>query len=1511
MSGVIDENVVSMRWENAQFQKGTQDSLNSLQKLKAGLNLDGAAKSLEGLDAAGKRFSLAGIASGVENISSKFTALGIVGVTALANIANQAVNAGLNLAKSLTVAPIADGFAEYELKMGSIQTILANTARHGTGLAEVTASLDELNTYADKTIYNFGDMTKNIGLFTNAGLGVQDATSMIKGFSNEAAASGTSAQGAAGAAYQLSQALSAGTIRLMDWRSLTNVGMGNKNMQSGLIEIAQAMGQFNENTTDAATAGADFNGSLEKQWLSSEVMSAYLKIMAGDMDAATQASLGLSDAQIAAFAAQQKTAEEAATKVRTFTQLMGTLKEGVGSSWAQTFDMLFGDFNEATELFTKISDTLGGMIGAAGDARNNLIQGWTDGGGRAALLEALSMAFQNLMAIMAPIREAFQQVFPPVTADTLLTLTNNFKAFIATMKPGEADIANLKAIFVGLFSIVKNVGFVFGLIFGVVGRVFGALSKLISPLLGIAAAFLKPNASISSFLESGGNLEQFMTKLGDILVKPIDMLGKFTNFLKEAATNISQFNIRALIDGTRNAETGLTPLETMGGKIKAAWEKVVEVFNKVKTFLKPMTDQIGNFFRDIGPGIQNAFKNFDVNSILLIFNGLLAGGIFVLFKNFFGKIKGLFGGGDGGGIIATIKGVFGQLKDTMSEMQNSLKAKALLAIAGAIALLTASVIALSLIDPGRLASALTGLGVMMAQLFSAMAIMEKITRGGVFKSLPLIAGSMILLGVAMNIFAAAVRQLSGLSWEELAKGMSGLAVMLGLLVATSKLIESQSKGMIASGVALVIMAAAIKILASAVTDLAGLSWEDLAQGLIGVGVLLRGLTLFTQFAEVNKGAVAQGAGLILLAVAIKLLVDAVGILGNMDIGKVTQGMISLGGVLAMMVLFTRTTPKPNIILASAASMILMGAAIKIIASALADFGAISIKDIVKGLVGMGGSLYIIAAAMEMMPKNMIVSALSLIAVGAALLLISDAFVKMGGMSWDEIGRGMVVLAGSLLIIAGAMYLMSAALPGAAALLVVAAALTLFAPVMVTLGSLSWEAIGKGLTVLAAGLGILAVMGVLLIPAAAAFLVLGAALMLIAGAIGIAAAGITAFATAFAALGAVAALGAAGLTAALTLFISQIPALMGAIGQGLVAFAGVIATSAPAFVAAIVAVISSILMAIATTAPQIVTTLVGVLLLLIQAIVDLVPPIIDAAVVLITALVEALVTLIPMLVDAGLQIIQGILAGIASNISGIVQSAADIVVNFIDGISASLPKIIDSGINLVISFINGLADGIRNNTAKMNEAGSNLASAIIDGMTSGLKNGIDTIVNAAKNVAKSALDAAKNFLGIHSPSREFFKLGVYSDEGLAGGMLKSTAVVVSAAKTVAGKALSSLKEAMARAGQTMSTDVDFTPTIRPVMDLTDLKKSASEANNLLQLPDLEMDDAYNAAVAAAYRKPGSIDDPDGTSGNGSAVSEGVRDVTFIQNNTSPKAIGAVETYRNTKNQISQAKDLLEV
>lgn len=1392
MSTKVDDRIVSMRFNNSQFQKGASESISALQKLKDSLNLKGAAAGLNELNAAGKSFSLAGLADGVQGILSKFGTLSVVGITALANIANRAVDAGLTMARSLTIDPIKSGLDEYELKMGSIQTILANTARYGTSLDQVTASLDELNEYADKTIYNFGDMTKNIGLFTNAGIKVEDATAMIKGFSNEAAASGTSAMGAAGAAYQLSQALSAGTIRLMDWRSLTNVGMGNKNMQNGLIEIANAMGTLEANTITAEEVQADFNGSLEKNWLSADVMSTYLRIMAGEMDAASMSALGLSDAQIQAFQQQAATAEEAATKVRTWTQLVGTLQEGVGSSWAQTFDILIGDFNEATELWTAVSDTLGAMIGAAGDARNQLLQEWKDLGGRDSAINAVTNAFQALMAIMKPIKDAFVDIFPPVTAQNLVDITKGIENFTKSLMPSEATLDRIGRTAKGFFAVLDIGWMVLKQVVGLFGRLLGAVSP-------VGAGFLDVTANVGDFLvkirdaiKNGDGLAKVFKIIGDVLEKPIELLRKIGEYTANVFT----------VEG-----------------FAQAWEAVGKALQKVGEFLKPVADWFVTAFKTVKKAVTDAFKSMDFNVLLGMLNAGLLGGIFVIIKKFIDKIPDMLGG-IGGGIFDTIKGAFGELTNTLQTMQMKLKADVLIKIAIAIGLLTAAVVALSMIDTGKLFVSIGAMGLLFAELMTAMIIMEKATASKGFAKMPFLAASMIGMATAMVILAGAVAILGHLDWEELAKGISSLAVGLGLLVGGTVALSKFSGKMLGSAPGLVLMATAIVIFAGAMKIMGSMEWDEIARGMT---VLAGGLTLMVgAMLLVQKGSVGAGA------------------------------------------------------------MVLISIALNVLAGALGNFSKLSWDEIGRSLTTLAGSLAILVVAMQFM-QNSVVGAGAMVIVALAINVLANAFKSFAEMSWDDIGRSLVVLAGGLAILAAAMALMGIPLVllGSVGITLASAAMMMLAPALKILGTMSWDDIGRGLTMLGASLVIIAAGGMLLIPAIPGLMALGTVAVMIGVAALAAGAGMVMMAAGLTALAAAAAVGSEAIKTAIMTLIDLIPQAMASFAQGIIEFAKVIAGGGVEFTAAMTTLLQSLIDSINTMAPQIIDTLS----------------------MLLNKLIDKMTEDIPRFVDRGMKLIEGILEGISNRLPGIMDKATDVIVAFIDGINRNLPRVIQAGMNLIIDFVNGLANEIRSSSGRLRDAGWNLAEAIIDGMTGGLWSGVGAVIDAAAGVAQDALNAALSALGINSPSKRFWEVGEYSTQGLALGLTQTAANATRAATGVGVKTVGALQKSISGIANAVRTDINLTPTIRPVLDLSAVKKESTLIGGLLTPPQLAVDGTYASAVSAANSQR-AIRETESASREVQPTV--VENTTFNQYNNSPKPLNSGDIYRQTKNVISVAK-----
>ena len=357
MSKQVDQRVVEMRFDNQHFEKNVSTTMSTLDKLKQKLNFSGASKGLENLGASAKKIDMSGLAQGVQAVHNKFSALEVMGVTALANITNSAVNAGKRIVRSLTIDPVRTGWNEYELKMGSIQTIMAST---GESLESVNKYLNELNEYSDKTIYSFSDMTSNIGKFTNAGVKLEDAVLAMKGISNEAALSGANANEASRAMYNFAQALSAGYVKLIDWKSIELANMATKGFKDELIKSAVAAGTLVQVGDDlyqtlggtVMNATQNFNDSLKDEWMTTEVLIGTLKDYA---DETTEIG---------------KKATQAATEVKTFSQMLDALKESAQSGWAQTWEIIFGDFEEGKTLWTNINNVVGGMLDKITKVRN-------------------------------------------------------------------------------------------------------------------------------------------------------------------------------------------------------------------------------------------------------------------------------------------------------------------------------------------------------------------------------------------------------------------------------------------------------------------------------------------------------------------------------------------------------------------------------------------------------------------------------------------------------------------------------------------------------------------------------------------------------------------------------------------------------------------------------------------------------------------------------------------------------------------------------------------------------------------------------------------------------------------------------------------------------------------------------------------------------------------------------------------------------------------------------------
>ena len=1288
MSTTVDERVVEMRFDNKQFEQNIQTSLSSLDKLKKSLNLEGAAKGLETVNDAANKCSgnMSPLSNAVETVRVRFSALEVMAITALQNITNSALAAGKNLVSAFTTDPIKTGFEEYETQINAVQTILANTSSKGTTLDQVNNALDELNHYADMTIYNFTEMTRNIGTFTAAGVDLDTSVAAIKGIANLAAVSGSNSQQASTAMYQLSQALAAGTVKLQDWNSVVNAGMGGQVFQDALKETAKVHGiAIDEMIKDEGS----FRETLSKGWLTSDILTETLAKFTGDLNEDQLRTMGYTDDQIKSIMEMGKTANDAATKVKTFTQLFDTLKEAAQSGWTQSWEIIVGDFEEAKELLTEVSDTFSAVINASADARNKMLQDWKDLGGRTMMIEAVKNVFEGLVSVAKPVREAFNEIFPPMTGKQLAEITERIRDLTAKFKMGEESSKNLKNTFKGVFAVLD-----------IVGQAFKAVAGGVGELIGL---FLPAGNGVLSLTGSFG---EYLVKL-DETVKKTDVFGKAVStvvdivkttitFVKTAGEKVKEFGKTAgekfdfpgfelfhsflervhdrmaqIGDGAGKMKSGvIVAFEMMGEALeKCKFLQVLgSLWNAVKAIGSEIADLLGSMISSLGKA--------DFNGIIDLLNGIATGGLFIAISNFLNSKadkKGIFGFIESlvesplsqvGDILDSAKSVLDGVRESFEAYQTNLKAGTLIKIATAIGILAASIVVIATIDSDKLSASLGAITVLFANLLGAMAIFEKIASSKTKVSKACTA--MIAMSVAVSILAGALKKVSDLDWGELARGLVGIAGLTTIIVASSKAMASGQKQVMKGATSLIIFGAAIKILASACRDLSKLQWDELGRGLTGVGVLFAEIAVFLRVAKFNGKMLSTATGIVILAAAMKVLASACKDFGQMEWSEIGKGLAGIGGLLAELAVFTNLAGNAKHVMSTGVALIAIGAAMKIFASAVKDFGQLQWDEIGRGLTAMGGALAEVAIAVNLMPKNMIGIGTGLVIVGAALEIIANCMSKFGGMQWEEIGRGLTVMGGALAELAISLNFMKGTLGGSAALLVASGALAVLAPVLSILGALSWEAIAKGLISIAGAFTIIGVAGVVLTPLvptilalSGAFALIGVGVLTIGAGLLAAGTGLSALAIGFTALATAGAAGATAIVAALTVIVtgiaSLIPAVLTKVGEGLIAICKVIAAGAPAIGEAVKSVI----------------------LTLIDVFVSCVPQLADGALQLVVGVLEALVTYTPQIVDLAFKFLIGILEGIASNLPSLIKAGIDVLMAFFAGIVDALSGI-DTG-----------------------------------------------------------------------------------------------------------------------------------------------------------------------------------------------------------------------------------------
>lgn len=1106
MSSSIEERIVSMKFNNAQFESGVSETMSSLKELNRTIESTEKSKGFNGL------------ADSVRKVSSELTAMKVIAITALANITNQAVNAGKRIVSALTLDPLKSGFAEYQEQMDSTMVIMSNT---GESLNVVTEALDELNVYADKTVYSFSQMTTAIGKFAAAGVNLDNSVAAIKGLSNAAALVGANNSQLYSAYYNLAQSLQMGYLQTIDYNSLSNSTIMNKKMRDIMVETAIEMGKFTKESEIAKEAYNDFKGSLQKKWLTSDII-----LKALEKYSSVETTIG-------------KEATAAATEVKSFKQLMDTLMEGIGTGWADTFKVLVGDLNEAKSLFTGISQALEVFTSSSSKARLDFVKTWKALGGREALIKSFYSGLVSIQSILSPIKTAIKDVFPPITAKQVANTTNKFLQLVRSMRL-TADESK------GLYNSITLLLLPAKVLYNVVTTSIGVIAILANEIVNLGRKFLVTVSSLEK-IQNGlkaifgdERYERLLVAFDKIVSKVTYTIGEFKREINELKTEINETGIlKKFFDSFTNGADGLQ---------NGILDKFVEFIEWLadldfKLQMPDISSGIIDFLNGVyntgektGSVLQALGKGFDglttaigkvvtqTNLLNVAFGALLVKGMYGVTQGIAGIGLGIFGVGkaikEGAEVVESVglslKGF--AFKEFSEGIKN---------VGQAIGILAGSMLLLSTVPSGALQNAtlaLTAMGgvlLLFAGSIGKFAESLKFFKAIQVKLIMDEAGNAILkLGVAVLMLASSMKMTGSLNMDEWTNGMIGVAGALGGLALTAGLLAKHVPKLTQGTSALLMMGLAVRLLADSIKILSGI--EDpqaLENGIVAVCVTMGALAAIGGVLGRNVKHITSGSiAFIALAASVRILVPALQELGKINLGQLAQGIVSMGLSLTILagVVNNVSQVSPKVIL-TASAMLIMAGAVNTLVPAIKSLGILPFEQIAQGFVGMGLALTILVGAAERISTiniKVLAGAGAMLIMAGAVDLLTLAIKSFGKMKPEELMQGILGMGVSIVILVGALERLGATGPivlagaaallvGAGAMLVMAGAISIFTPAIRALVELPADdifatlaALSGGLLLLGAVSGILGVLSIAIVPAAIALSSLGVSLMIL-------------------------------------------------------------------------------------------------------------------------------------------------------------------------------------------------------------------------------------------------------------------------------------------------------------------------------------------------------------------------------------------------------------------------------
>lgn len=1095
MSRTIDERVVEMKFDNKQFETNVRTSMSTLEKLKDSLNMRGAAKSFEELDKASKKVDMSGLGSAVESVRLKFSALQVVAITALQNITNSAISAGERLVRALSIDQVSAGWDKLTKKTSSVQTLVNST---GKTVDEINSYLEKLMWYSDETSYGFTDMTSALATMVSSGGDINKLIPMIEGVANATAFAGKGASEFSRIMqYAVNQAYSLGYMQVADWKTIEGATVNSKQLIQSLITAGEELGKIKKGSVTIE----NFRSTLADKWVDKEVMESgfgafskvteeiYKGIQDGTFKNYADGLAKIGD-KFGEFAYR---AAASSQEAKSFAEAIDATKDAVSSGWMKTFELIFGNYEEQRVLWTDLSNALWDVFASGAERRNAVLEEWANLGGRTTLVEAFWAAWNNVAEVLGVVRDAFREVFPPATAEQLLSITKALKSFADSLKISEDMADKLRRTFKGLFSIVD-------IFRKLVGGVFKTAIKMLCQLLGMADT----------------DLLSLTARIGDAITKFRDWLTENNYITKGLEALVGA--ISAVIKKIREWIKKLWDLPQVQNAFKkvsqavkdcmANFEKYIgigiskigEFFSQLKNLDSITLKDIGAAFKNVGNNILTYFVNifgsfgtfqdlvnnmrYSVKSRFLEMGESVDGlrnRIFDFVLEARSKVKSNFGIGEiltlgiGTGLIVTIRkvdkiiaavkkplaeigkvlgnfnGILVSVKNAVNASVSEIKSRAVLNVAKSIGILAASIVVLTLVDQDKLWSAVGALaalaGVMVA-VSAAMALINKFLGGNFKNSL-----SIVSLAASILILVAALKKMEELDSTKVHNNAAVLGVLGAGLVLFAGLLGKYVPHLSKGALGLIAIAVSLKIIASALKDLDGIDLQNINRSVgILIGIIVGLVVVSAACSSITIGA---GAGILALVIALKVLINVLNSFGNLDVAKMRANMDVFSAIFSKFIwlmaassLAGKNATRGGLgILAMSAALVLIMISFKMIAGM--DIGTLHrVTAVITQLLTVFGRLMVLSIFAG---PNAAKAGVMLLAVSGALILLAGAMVILGHLKPEGIKQALGIIAVLELLFMGLIAVTSLAKDCKGTLIVVAVTIGIL---VTALGALS-------------------------------------------------------------------------------------------------------------------------------------------------------------------------------------------------------------------------------------------------------------------------------------------------------------------------------------------------------------------------------------------------------------------------------------------------------------------------